>query len=444
MRTSEPEKTEESIVERRSRGSTGPPLRRINRLAARISLPSGALLRPDAGALAIPDFRRFWYSMLASNVGSWMQMVAQGWLILQLTDSPFYLGLVGLVRAIPALSITLIGGVLADRLDRRRVLLVTQIIAGVLAFTMAFLDLSGLITVWHVLIIAFMTSAVMAVDNPARQAMVPDLVGRENIASAIGLNAAGWNGAAVVGPSIAGVIVAAVGTGGAFLLNAVSFIGVVWAIWRITPPPQRPRNNETILENLSAGLRFISADRRIWGLMVIMAVATFLGRPFLQLMPVFARDVLQTGPSGYGVLMAVTGFGSLVGALTIGGFAKSSRKGSLLLGITLVFGISLLLFAGSRWLVPSMFVLLFVGATQTLFMALTNTLLQVIVPEEMRGRVMSAYVLIPMGLMPLGSAFLGAIGEGIGVPLTVGIAAAIVIAATAFSYRAFPEVRSMR
>lgn len=417
--------------------------RTLNRAAAAISLPRGVSLRPNGGALAVDDFRRFWYGSIISNIGSWMQMVAQGWLILQLTDSAFYLGLVGLVRAVPALSITLFGGVLADRMDRRKLLFFTQTSAALLAIVLGILDLTGIVTVWQILVLAFLSSVVMAVDNPARQALIPDLVGTENIASAVGLNSAAWNSAAVIGPSVAGILVAAISTAGAFFVNGISYFAVIYAVWRITPRPQLPRAPQSILQNLTSGLSFMMKDRRIWGLIVLLSIPTFFGSPFMQLMPIFASNVLHRGAGGYGVLMAASGVGALAGALTVGRFGRSRRKGFSLLLLMLIFAVMLIGFALSHWFIPSIALLVVIGATQTLFMTIANTLLQLNVPGEMRGRVMSVYTLIPMGIMPLGAMVMGSVGSVIGVPLTVVIGAAIVVAFAIVAFRLFSSVRAM-
>lgn len=415
----------------------------LSRLSGRLWLPPGAILNPKSGALSVPEFRLFWYGSIVSNVGSWMQMVAQGWLILQLTNSAFYLGLVGLVRAVPALSITLVGGVVADRVDRRKLLIFTQSAAGLLAIALALLDWSGAVTVWQILLLSFLSSVVMAFDNPARQALVPDLVGRENVASAIGLNSAAWNAAAIVGPSIAGILVAAISTAGAFLANGISYFAVVYALWKVTPRAPRPRGTQSLLQNLTEGLRFISRDKRIWGLVTILSMATFFGRPYTQLMPIFAQDVLHVGATGYGILMAATGVGALGGAFVVGRLGASGKKGYYLLVLTIIFAVALFGFALSTWFIPSLLVLVVTGGTQTLFMALTNTLLQLNVPEEMRGRVMSVYTLIPMGLMPLGSMVLGSAGDVLGVPATIAGGAVVVFAFTALAFRLFPSVRRM-
>ncbi len=391
-------------------------------------------------ALAVPAYRRFWGSMLVSNVGSWLQLVAQGWLILALTDSPAYLGLYGLLRSVPTLTITLVGGAVADRFDRRRILLLTQTLAASLALSLGILDLTGLVRPWHILAIAFATATVMAFDNPARQAMVPSLVGNERVASAVGLNSAAWNAAAVIGPSLAGVLVATAGTGWAFVLNGVSYLPVIWAVWTLEPP--RPVNaaSASLFAHVHLGLRVVLEDRRLVGLLTLLAVPTFLGRPYLQLMPVFARDVLHTNASGYGALMGINGAGALTGALLVGSFGKGNQRGRLLFLINGAFAVALIAFALSQWVTLSAVLLFLIGATQTLLMALTNTLIQLIVPDEFRGRVMALYTLIPMGFMPLGTMALGGIGELAGVPLTVAAAASLALAFTVVGRRLFPEV----
>lgn len=417
--------------------------RKLNRLASLAAMPRSVYGGFGSGALGVREFRRFWMGMIASNIGSWMQITAQGWLVLELTDSPFYLGLVGLVRAVPALSFTLIGGVIADRYDRRKILMVTQMSAAITATTLGVLDLMGIVTVGMVLVLAFIAALIMSVDNPTRQALVPDLVGRENLASAVGLNSAAWNGSSIIGPSLAGGLVALAGTGAAFMFNGLSFLAVFFAVATMAPLAQRPRGKQGMLENLTAGLKFIFQDRKIWGIMAIIAIPTFFGRPIIQLMPSFARDVVDAGPSGLGILLGVMGAGALTGALLVGKLVASHwTQGSLLLLVTMMFGVALLLFSFSPWYASSLAILLFVGAGQTLFMGLANTMLQFNISEEMRGRVMSAYVLIPMGLMPLGSMVLGTIAEVIGVSMAFAIGAAVIVLFVLLAWRLLPEVRS--
>jgi MFS family permease len=378
--------------------------------------------------------------MLVSNVGSWLQLVAQGWLILALTDSPAYLGLYGLLRSIPTLTVTLVGGAVADRIDRRRILLVTQSLAAALAVLLGALDLTGVVRPWHILAIAFATATVMAFDNPARQAMVPDLVGSERVTSAVGLNSAAWNAAAVVGPSLAGLLVAATGTGWAFVLNGLSYLPVIWAVWTLAPAPPSRTRNAPLLAHMRLGLLVVRQDRRLLGLLTLLAVPTFLARPYLQLMPVFARDVLHTGAAGYGTLMGINGAGALSGALLVGRLGKRGQRGKLLFAVNLLFAGTLIAFAVSHWVAISGVLLFLIGASQTLLMALTNTLIQLIVPDEFRGRVMALYTLIPMGFMPLGTMVLGGIGDLVGVPVTVATAAALAFGFALLGRTLFPEV----
>lgn len=396
------------------------------------------------GALEVTVFRNYFLATIVSNIGSWMQILAQGWLILELTDSPFYLGLVGLVRAVPTIGLSLVGGVLADRFSRTRILMITQSVMALSSLVIAILTVAGVITVWHLLVISFISSVFFSVDNPTRQALVPDLVGRDKLASAIGLNSAAWNAAAIIGPSVAGVLIAAVSISGAFFLNAASYIPVLIVVGLIPRVERKVTASRSMSRQLSEGLSYIRSDRIIWGILLLIAIPSVVARPYTQMMPVFARDVLGLGATGFGVLMAASGLGALVGALitaSLGGFAK---RGWLLVINTIVLGITLVGFAQSRWIIPSIILVIFVGGRSTLMMSLANTLLQGLVPDAMRGRVMSVYTLIAGGLMPLGSMILGAAGEAIGVPLAVGIGGIITIIVALGFVRGLEDVRHVR
>lgn len=411
--------------------------------------PTDAVVDPPRdtarfGALEAPVFRNYFLATIVSNIGSWMQILAQGWLILELTDSPFYLGLVGLVRAVPTIGLSLVGGVLADRFSRTLILMITQTVMALSSLVIAILTVAGVITVWHLLIISFISSVFFSVDNPTRQALVPDLVGREKLASAIGLNSAAWNAAAIIGPSVAGILIAAVSISGAFFLNAASYIPVLIVVAMIPRVERKATTSRSMTRQLNEGLAYIKSDRIIWGILLLIAIPSVVARPYTQMMPVFARDVLGLGATGFGVLMAASGLGALVGALitaSLGGFAK---RGWLLVINTVVLGITLVGFAQSQWIIPSIILVIFVGGTSTLMMSLANTLLQGLVPDTMRGRVMSVYTLIAGGLMPLGSMILGAGGEKIGVPLAVGIGGVITIIVALGFVRGFEDVRRVR
>jgi MFS family permease len=394
-------------------------------------------------ALDVPAFRNYFIATVVSNIGSWMQIVAQGWLVLSLTDSPFYLGLVGLVRAVPTILLSLIGGVLADRFDRRRILIVTQSVAMISSVLLAALVILDIVTVWHILTISFISSIFFAADNPTRQALVPDLVGKERLTSAIGLNSAAWNGAAVIGPSIAGVLIAVVGVSGAFLVNAASYLAVMGAVVTMPELPRYGVTKRSVAGQLADGVRYISEHRAIWGILLLIAIPSLGARPYIQMMPVFARDILGLGATGYGVLMAASGIGALFGALAVTSLGNSTRRGLILLGVTAGLGVTLVLFSASSWLVPSLVLVVAVGGASTLMMSLANALLQGIVPGEMRGRVMSVYSLIAAGFMPLGSMLLGSLGSLIGVPLATGLGGVLTIVTAVISARLLVDLRSV-
>lgn len=353
-------------------------------------------------ALAVRDFRLLWTGLIVSNIGSWMQMVGQGWLVLQLTNSPLWLGMVAFARAVPMIGLSLFAGVVADRIDRRKLLLTTQTTAATLALLLAALTSSGRVQVWQIMAIAFLSAATMAFDNPTRQALVPDLVGKERVMTAVGLNSAAWNGAAVAGPALAGVAVGAIGVAGCFYLNATSFLAVVWAVWVMKPPTRSTPRQGTLWFSLVEGLGYIRRHRVVFALFLLTAIPSLLGRPYQSLMPVFARDVLGGGPRTYGALMSASGAGALLGALITASLGSFHRKGLVMLASTGAFGLILIAFAASRSFILSLVILFFAGTGATLYMGSANTLLQTNVPAAFRGRIMSVYTLIAGGLMPLG------------------------------------------
>jgi MFS family permease len=380
-------------------------------------------------ALAVPDFRKLWIGSLISNIGSWMQFIGSGWLVLQLTHSPFWLGLVSFVSAIPILLFSLFAGVLADRVDRRRLLMVTQAAASVLALLLGLLTSWGVVRMSHIIAITFVSGTAMAFNMPAWQAMIPDLVGKDRLMNAVGLNSAAFNAAAVVGPAIAGTTVSALGVATCFYLNAASYLAVLIALWRIRSPcAGADCTSSSVSESLRQGVVYISRHRIIFVLFWLAAVASLLARPYIQLMPSFAQDVLHGGPRTYGVLMAANGLGALVGALVTAMLHVVHRKGLLLLGSLTVLSVALVAFAASRNVILSLVALILVGGGATLFMGMTNTLLQTSAPDEVRGRLMSIYSLIAAGFMPLGGLLVGSMASVLGsVSLVVALGAGIVL-----------------
>jgi MFS family permease len=392
----------------------------------------------------VRDYRLLWTGSLVSNIGTWMQMIGQGWLVLQLTNSPFWLGLVSFASAVPAILVSLPAGVLADRVDRRRLLLVTQSTAAALALLLAVLTSTGVVRVWQIMLIAFCSSLTMAVDNPARQAMVPDMVGRERLMNAVGLNSAAWNGASVFGPSIAGVAIGVIGVAGCFYLNAASFFGTILAVWLMrTRSTGTGTGHSGMLDSLADLRRYVRRDHLTLALLAMVAIPTFLGRPYQQLMPVFARDILGGGPRLYGLLMSANGIGALIGALCTASLGRLGHKGRILVAATVTFGLTLIVFATVHSLAVVLPALVIAGGCATLYMGAVNTLLQANVPAELRGRIMSVYSLIMGGLMPLGGMLFGSAASLTrNAPLVVatggGLVACCVIAVTL----AEPRLRS--
>jgi MFS family permease len=368
------------------------------------------------GALAIPDFRKLWAGSLVSNVGTWMQQIGVGWLVLQLTDSPFWLGLVAFATALPILLFSLPAGVLADRIDRRRLIIGTQCAVAALATLLATLTATGAVRLWHILAITFLTGTLMAFDMPAWQSMLPDLVGKDRLMNAVGLNSAAFNGAAVVGPGLAGVILAAFGPAACFGINAASYLAVIAAMIAIRARSGGRAEGEraSVRENLTAGLAFIKSRRLVLAFFALAAIVSLAARPYLQLLPVFARDVLGGDERLYGTLMAANGVGALGGALLTTAFARVPRKGLVLLGSVGVFGAGLIAFALIPRAPVALALLVLVGGATTLFMSATNTVIQGLAPDDLRGRVLAVWSMIAAGVMPLGSLLLGGLASATG------------------------------
>jgi MFS family permease len=365
------------------------------------------------GALAVPDFRYLWLGSLVSNIGTWMQQIGSGWLVLQLTNSPFWLGLVAFAAALPILLFSLPAGVMADRVDRRRLLLGTQGLVGVLAALLAVLTATGSVRIGYVLVITFLTGTLMAFDMPTWQTMIPDLVGKDRLMNAVGLNSAAFNGAAVVGPALAGVILATFGPAACFALNAASYLAVIAALVavRTRSAGKAAPAEVSLAESAGAGLRFIGRRRLILAFFALAAIVSLAARPYLQLLPVFSRDVLGGDARLYGTLMAANGVGALGGALLTAAFARVPRKGLVLLGSVAVFSLALVAFALIPRVPVALALLVLVGGATTLFMSATNTVIQSLAPDDVRGRVLSVWSMIAAGVMPLGSLLLGGLAS---------------------------------
>jgi MFS family permease len=359
--------------------------------------------------------------MIVSNTGTWMQSVAQSWLVLQLTNSPLWLGLLGLSFALPMTVLPLVGGAVVDRIDRIRLLYYTQTAAMLTALALAILTWTGSLHIGYILAASFTISSLLAFDNPARQALLPEFVPPSDLMNAISLNSATFTGAALVGPALAGALLAPLGPGTLFFLNALSYLAVLLALSRITHVEGRAgaSHPHSLGRSVLAGLSYVRGHRLILPLLGLMAMVALFGRSYQSLLPIFARDIWHRGPEGYGILLSASGAGALAGAFGLAFLRRVGRQGAVLILSGVVFGVTVVLFALS----PSFWAgvgLLFVGAIAvTGFSTIVSTFIQVSVPNELRGRVMSLYSITLIGLPSL-----GAMGSGSAAELLGGIAGA--------------------
>ncbi|MEO8207424.1 MAG: MFS transporter [Chloroflexota bacterium] len=377
-------------------------------------------------ALRHRNYRLFFFGQLVSLIGTWMQAVAQGWLILKLTGDPLYLGFVAAAQFTPVLVLGLFGGVLADGLPKRRTLMVTQSLSMLLAFVLFGLAVTDTVVVWHVLALAFLLGIVNAVDMPTRQAFGVEMVGRDDIGNAIALNSAVFNGARVVGPAVAGLIIGATGIASAFLLNGLSFLSVIVAYRRmdqaqLIEPPRlpRPRSAGAVIEQLRIGLAFVRSTPAILVPVLSIGLVATVGMNFNVLIPPLAKDVLHVGAPGFGFLMAASGVGSLAAAIAIA-FGRSNRVAFIGAG-AVVLGASQLVLALSGSLALSLVAMLAAGFGTIAMAATANTTIQLTVPDELRGRVMSVYTTVFAGSTPIGGLLAGALASKLGVLEAIAI-----------------------
>ena len=365
---------------------------------------------------------------LVSLIGTWMQSVAQSWLVYRLTGSAVLLGTVGFASQIPIFLLSPLGGVVADRHERRRVLLITQSVMMVLATVLAVLTLAGHIQVWHVLVLASLLGIANGFDIPTRQSFVVELVPRQDLPNAIALNSSMFNGARVVGPAVAGVIVAAVGEGWCFAGNAVSYLAVLASLLSLRlPARERTAIRAGPFDEILEGFRFVAGTRPIRALLLLLGLVSMTGMPYAVLMPVMAQDVLHSGASGLGLLMGAAGTGALTGALALAWHNSLRGLGRWVGFGAVAFGTSLILFSLSRAFWLSVALLLPVGFSMLLQMSSTNTLIQSMVPDRLRGRVMSVYAMTFMGMAPIGALLAGTAAGVLGAPATIAVGGAVSI-----------------
>jgi MFS family permease len=392
-------------------------------------------------ALKHRNFQLFFGGQLISLIGTWMQNVAQAWLVYRLTGSSLLLGSVAFAGQIPVFLTAPIGGIVADRYSRHRVVIGTQTASMILAFTFAGLTLTNRITVLEIFIIAILRGVVNAFDIPGRQAFIVEMVGKEDLMNAIALNSSMFNGARVIGPAIAGIVVAKIGEGWCFFGDAVSYIAVIVGLLMMQVTPRTTRPAGSPIEHIIEGFRFVRETAPIRLLLLLLGLVSLVAMPYTVLMPVFDDRILHGGARGLGILMGATGVGALLGALTLATKTGVQGLGRWVTFSCGGFGVFLIAFAVSKNFYLSTALLVPVGFCMMLQMSSSNTLIQAMVPDHLRGRVMSVYSMMFMGMGPFGALIAGAIADRLGAPLAVIIGAVACIGGAAIFGMRLPHIR---
>ncbi|MBP1626555.1 MAG: major facilitator superfamily transporter [Holophagaceae bacterium] len=399
---------------------------------------------PDAlRALRHREFGLFASGQVISLIGTWMQMVAQSWLIYRLTGSSTALGLATFFGQLPILIFAPLGGLITDRITTRRLLLYTQVSAMLLALVLSILTLGHWVRLWHVVTAAFLLGLVNAFDNPGRQVFVAEAVPKEDLMNAIALNSSMVTGARFLGPAVAGLFVALWGEGWCFLLNALSYLAVIAALLKMKSQRKAKHleHRGSPLDQLKGGFAFAGSSLPIRRLLILLGLLSLLGTSYSVLMPIFADHILHGGARALGILGSASGFGALAGALTMALRKRARGLASWIAGASLLFGISLLAFSMSRDLLLSALLLIPVGYTFMIEMAATNTLLQMMLPDAFRGRVMSIYTVMFLGMVPIGGLLVGGLGRFMSAPATVAVTGCGCIVAGAIFALGLPEWR---
>ncbi|MCM2317556.1 MAG: MFS transporter [Thermoanaerobaculia bacterium] len=402
--------------------------------------PDGAsrLARPFR-ALAYRDYRLLWLGAFTSTTGTWMQTVAQSWLVFSLTGSAFLLGVDGFLAAAPMLFFSLFGGVLADRIEKRRVMLVSQLLQMTFAFSLAGLVALGRVEVWHVFVLSFLTGTAQAFSGPAYVSLLPTLVRKEDVPNAIALNSMQFNLARVIGPVIAGFAFVALGAAACFALNGLSFVAVIVALLMMSAgslaAAPRKEGRTSVLEEMRDGFAFVAHHGSLSQLCLLGFVGTFLGGPIVTMLPVVARDVFAQGPRTYSWLLAAYGIGSVAGAIVTASVGDGVKKGRLALGMQIAFAVFLFLFALSPWLPASLVLAFLAGASVVGAISMYSSLVQLTTTDAMRGRVMSIFMLAFRGGMPLGALVSGYVAQTVSVQAALA-GNAIVLAVIAGGFMA--------
>jgi MFS family permease len=396
---------------------------------------SQAEARPRRRLLRLPstfnslrhrNYRLFFFGQMISLIGTWMQWTAQGWLVYQITGSKTMLGVIGMVATLPMLLLSNLGGVAADRFPRRTILLVTQTSSLIMPLILADLVLLGYVEVWHIALLAGLLGVVNSFDMPARQAFVVEMVGRDDLLNAIGLNSGIFNSARIMGPAVAGIVMASVGVGYCFMINGISYLAVIMGIYMMRLPDfKRERQMGSFLRKLVAGFAYVKKDKRLLGIMIILAIISIFGFSYTRLLPAFAKDIFNVGDLGYGEMLSFNGIGAIVGSLTVASMTRRKDKREALVAGVLIFCLAVTAFSLTSNFTSGLLMLLILGTGMIMFMTTANTMIQTIVPDEYRGRVMGVWAFVFGGSMPVGSLAVGVAAEYIGLALTVKIGALV-------------------
>jgi MFS family permease len=392
-------------------------------------------------SLSHRDYRLIWVGNLFSSSGMWIQQVSVGWLTYQVTGSAFMLGAVNGFRSLPLLLLGPFGGVAADRLDRKKLLFATQMFLMTVTAIFATVVFTGHAAVWNIILFSLLTGVAWAFNMPVRQSIIPSLVPREDLQNAIALGSVGFNITRILGPSVAGLLIAGVGIAGNFYLQSLAYVGVSAMVWQLTVKTSHRRSQDvSVLRNLQDGARYVWSNRLLRTQMSVALIPVLLALPYISLMPIFAEEILDVGATGFGVMMAAPGVGAVLGTMTIASVSEIRRKGLVIFGALIGVGVSLVLFSMSDWFVLSLILLVFTGGFQMVYMSTNQTLIQTTTPDEYRGRVMGIYML-NQGLLPFGSLLAGSVADVWSAPLAILVMGSSVAALSIVGLIVLPAVR---
>lgn len=378
-------------------------------------------IKPYFRAFAHRNYRLFFVGQGISLIGMWMQRIATSWLTYKLTNSPLILGVVSFFGQFPTFLFAPFAGVIADKKSRYNIILITQFLSMIQAFTLALLTLTNSINILALIILSTFLAIINGFDMPTRQSFIVEMVGKDDLQNAIALNSTMFNSARVIGPAIAGILIALYGEGICFLINGVSFIAILYTLLSMKIENKKLNNNssESIISELKEGIKYTLKSKLIFSALLLLALVSLIGMPYMVLMPIFAEEILHKGSQGLGFLMTSSGFGAILGGIYLATLKGNKGLSKIITFSALSFGITLILFALSKSYLFSMIIISFIGFTFMTQMTATNTLIQNLVSDDMRGRVMSFYTMAFIGTAPLGSLLAGNLAECLGAPLTL-------------------------